>query len=91
MFEFSPKVNLEVGDYPGAPQNLLNGLASIYGEVELPKDEIRAMYTAVLRSSVEHYLREYGFLIERAERPGRNSARGTLRMLLGLVKMLRKL
>jgi hypothetical protein len=88
---FDPKSNLPVGDYPGAPQNLLNGLASIYGEVDLPKDEVRAMYTAVLHSSVEHYLRPYGFLLDRTERSEHNSARGTLRMLLGLVKMLQRL
>jgi hypothetical protein len=30
VFRFGPRTGLEVGDYPGAPQNLLNGLATIY-------------------------------------------------------------
>jgi hypothetical protein len=88
IFGFGPK-RVEVGDYTGSPQNLLSGLASIYGALDLPKDEVRAMYTAVLRSSVDRYLRPYGFLMELPEHADRNSARGTLRMLLGLVKMLR--
>jgi hypothetical protein len=90
--DFDPHSNLQVGDYPGAPQNLLHGLASVYGcDLDLTRDEVRAMYTAVLRSSVDHYLRPYGFIVDRTDRRGANHALGTLRMLLGLVKMLRKL
>jgi hypothetical protein len=91
IFDFDPK-SVETGDYPGAPQNLLNGLATIYGgDLSLPREDLRALYAAVLASSVEHYLRPHGFLFERSERRGRNSASGTLRMMLGLVKMLSKL
>lgn len=91
IYDFGPRT-VQTGDYPGAPQNLLNGLASIYGgDLGLPRDDLRAMYAAVLASSVEQYLRPYGFLLERSERRGQNSAFGTLRMMLGLVKMLRKL
>jgi hypothetical protein len=90
--QFDPNSNLPVGDYPGAPQNLLNGLASVYGaDLDLSRDEVRAMYTAVMRSSVEHYLRPYGFIVDRTDRRGPNLATGSLRMMLGLVKMLRKL
>ena len=92
IFRFGPRTGLEVGDYPGAPQNLLNGLATIYtDDLGGKTDEVRAMYTAVLRSSVKEYKRTYGFLLDRTERKGDNSAAGTLRMLLGLVKMLRRL
>ncbi len=92
IFRFGPRTGLEVGDYPGAPQNLLNGLATIYSdELGNRTDEVRAMYTAVLRSSVKEYKRTYGFLLDRTEKQGDNSASGTLRMLLGLVKMLRRL
>jgi hypothetical protein len=92
IFRFGPRTGLEVGDYPGAPQNLLNGLATIYtNELGNRTDEVRAMYTAVLRSSVKEYKRTYGFLLERTQREGQNSARGSLRMMLGLVKMLRRL
>ena len=92
IFRFGPRTGLEVGDYPGAPQNLLNGLATIYtDELGNRTDEVRAMYTAVLRSSVREYKRTYGFLLDRTEKQGDNPASGTLRMLLGLVKMLRRL
>ena len=92
IFRFGPRTGLQVGDYPGAPQNLLNGLATVYSEELGGKtDETRAMYTAVLRSSVKEYLRTYGFLLDRTERQGQNSASGSLRMLLGLVKMAKAL
>jgi hypothetical protein len=92
IFRFGPRTGLEVGDYPGAPQNLLNGLATIYtDDLGCRTDEVRGMYTAVLRSSIQEYRRPYGFLLDRTERQGDNSAAGTLRMLLGLVKMLRRL
>jgi hypothetical protein len=88
---FDPRT-LEVGDFSGAPQNLLNGLALVYvGELGLRTDEIRAMYTAVLRSSVAQYGRPYGFLLQREEHRGANSAGGSLRMLTGLGEMLRAL
>jgi len=92
IYRFGPRTGLQVGDYPGAPQNLLNGLATIYtDDLGGKTDEVRAMYTAVLRSSVKEYRRPYGFLLDRTERQGENPASGTLRMLLGLVKMLRAL
>ncbi len=92
IVHFDPKTTLQVGDYPGAPQNLLNGLATIYSaDLGSRRDEVRAMYTAVLRSSVQAYKRRYGFLLERSEHADHNPAVGTIRMLLGLVKMLRKL
>jgi len=46
------------------------------------------MYTAVLRSTVAVYRRPYGFLLGRGEQRGANSAAGSLRMLIGLRKML---
>jgi hypothetical protein len=91
-YRYDPKTALQVGDYPGVPQNLLNGLASIYIEdLGGRTDEVRAMFTAILRSSVKEYRRPYGFLLERTEHKGENSSRGTLRMLPGLVKMLQRL
>ena len=88
-YRFDPR-RVEVGDYSGAPSNLLHGLAALYLEgAGPPREELRAMYTAVLRSSVEHYLKPHGFLLVRNEKRGApNSAQGTLRMLLGLRKML---
>lgn len=93
IYGFDPIVGgLQVGDYPGAPQNLLHGLAALYrADLGLRGDELRAMYTAVLRSSVATYLEPHGFLMDRRRKPGRNPAAGTLRMMLGLSKMLRAL
>jgi hypothetical protein len=92
IFRFGPRTGLQVGDYPGTPQNLLNGLATIYSDdLGGRTEEVRAMYTSVLRSSVKEYRREFGFLLDRTQREGDNPATGTLRMLLGLVKMLRTL
>ncbi len=91
VFGFSPML-LQTGDLTGSPQNLLSGLASIYtDDLGLRTDEIRAMYTTVLRSSIAQYKRPYGFLIERSEHKGANPAVGSLRMLTGMVEMLRAL
>lgn len=92
IFGFDPKPNLQVGDYPGAPQNLLHGLAALYrADLGLRTDEQRALYTAVLRSSMQAYLLPKGFLLGRTKQNGPNPAAGTLRMMLGLTKMLRAL
>lgn len=91
IFRFDPNSNLQVGDYSGAPMNLLHGLSALYALPEFRTDAVRGMYTAVLRSSQTAYQRPYGFLMERREREGANPAAGTLRMLLGLSKMLRAL
>lgn len=92
IYRFDPKSNLQVGDLPGAPQNLLNGLASIYDDdLGLRTDELRALYTAVMRSTFDTYGRKYGVLMERRERVGQNPAWGSIRVLLGLSKMLRQL
>ncbi|MBL8860159.1 MAG: hypothetical protein JNL28_16735 [Planctomycetes bacterium] len=89
IFDFHPNDALQVGDLTGAPQNLLTGLASIYvEELGLRTDEIRAMYTAVLRSSVAQYRRPHGFLLDRNQGAGANSAYGSIRVLGGLVEML---
>ncbi len=93
IFGFDPRVGgLQVGDYPGAPMNLLLGLAALYRpDLGLRSDELRALYTAVLRSSITAYLEAQGFLITRQRLNGANSAQGTLRMLPGLAKMLQAL
>ena len=81
----------KVGDFPGAPQNLLHGLSAVYEkDTGLRTDETRAMFTTVLRSSVAAYKRPHGFLIE-GEVAGPNTAKGSLRVLLGIVKMYAKL
>jgi hypothetical protein len=92
IFDWSPRTTLQVGDLTGSPQNLLTGLASIYvDEIGLRTDEIRGMYTAVLRSSIAQYKKAYGFIADRDERKGANPATGSVRMLTGLVEMLRAL
>lgn len=91
-FDSQLTMAVKVGDVPGVPQNLLHGLAAIYDEgIGLRNDVVRAMYTALLRSSLATYRRAHGLLVYTKERPDRNSALGSLRMALGLVKMFRKL
>jgi hypothetical protein len=87
VFDYGPK-ELQVGDFPGTPQNLLTGLATIYvDELGLRTDEIRAMYTAVMRSTMTQYRKPYGYLLAR-ETAGSNTAYGSMRVLTGLVEML---
>lgn len=89
IYRFNPNANLQVGDYSGAPMNLLHGLAALYGQPKFRTAQVRGMYTAVLRSSIQAYERPYGFLMERRQREGANPAAGSLRMMLGLSKWLR--
>lgn len=92
FFEFEPKTGLQVGDLPGTPANLLNGLAVAH-EAGLPsrREELRAMYTAVLRSTLAEYRKPYGCLTTQRLHQGANPAGGELRLLPGLVRMLRQL
>lgn len=94
IYDYSPKsAGMQVGDMPGTPQNLLNGLSAAYtSDPGLRTDLTRALYTAVLRSTVAEYGRPYGFLLGRGPRAdGFNNAAGSMRMLLGLTTMLRGL
>ncbi|MBK7875524.1 MAG: hypothetical protein IPJ77_07200 [Planctomycetes bacterium] len=93
VIDYDPQLTFaqKVGDFPGAPQNLLHGLSAVYEPGYLRTDEVRAMFTAVMRSSIETYKRPHGFLMERFERKGPNTALGSMRMLLGLAKMFSKL
>ncbi|MEE8469004.1 MAG: hypothetical protein V3T22_11130, partial [Planctomycetota bacterium] len=94
---FDPNTGLQVGDTQGVPQNLLLGLAiaSDPALAETPGgpdlDELRAMFTAVLRSSRATYRRQYGYLSTRREVKGINESGGSLRLAVGLVAMLEKL
>lgn len=89
---FDPRTGIEVGDLPGTPANLLEGLA-LACDPGLPGDpaDMRALYTAVLRSIEAHYRRPYGYLLGRREQAGQNPAGGGLRLLPGLVEMLGRL
>ena len=89
--EFAP-VRLEVGDATGAAANLLWGLGLAYDrELGLPERIVRGLYTGVLRSTVEHYRRDFGYLETSAQRTGRNAAGTDLRVARGLVAMLQNL
>ena len=89
FFAFEPQVDLLDGDLPGLPANLLRGLAIVYEErFGLRTKEIRAMYTAVLRSTVAAYRRPFGFLSTQREVRGQNDATGSLRLASGLLRML---
>jgi hypothetical protein len=92
---FDPRPGLSVGDLSGAPANLLWGLALLHGgELELedlPREELRAMFTAVLRSSAERYGRPYGWLSTRSQLAGANRCGAELRACRGLIEMLKSL
>ena len=89
---FQPKVDLQVGDFPGAPANLLRGLALVYESGMGPDDdETRAFFTAVLRSTVTAYRRPFGYLLTMREIDGANNAGGSLRIAPALALMLEKL
>jgi len=87
---FDPRV-LPVGDRKGAPANLLEGLAYLYAPDLCATDELRGMYTAVLRSSECAYKKGYGWLAQRGVVPGVNLAYGEVRLLAGMVQMLEHL
>ena len=92
FFGFDPKTGILVGDLPGAPANLLHGIAIAHGVAAEPRRaELRAMYAAVLRSTFAAYRRPYGCLTTQRERQGANPAGGELRLLPGLVRMLKQL
>lgn len=89
---FQPKVDLQVGDLPGTPTNLLEGIAMIYRTGLGPSDEdLRALFTGVLRSSMTTYGREYGLLSGMREVDGPNHAGGSVRINPALTLMLAKL
>ena len=89
IYRFDPRTALQVGDLPGTPSNLLQGIATLAApHLGLPQDEIRARYASVLRSTRAQYRRPHGYLVDRAPRAGANTAAGSLRVLLGLERML---
>jgi len=89
---WQPSVDLQVGDFSGTPTNLLQGIANVYGSGLGPDDEtLRAIFTAVMRSSVTTYGREYGLLSTMRQLDGANHAGGSLRIGPALTVMLGKL
>ena len=92
---FYPRA-LPVGDLGGVPQNLLSGLGMIYDArfPELRSADTRAMFTAVLRTTVERFGQRNGFVGRRlatgagAANPG---FAGSLRFCTGLIDMLEQL
>jgi hypothetical protein len=84
--------DVPVGDFSGTPANLVWGLGLLYDrELGLPDRIMRGLYTAVLRSTVDHYRRDYGYLMTRSQVAGINGPGADHRLLLGLVTMLRNL
>ena len=86
---FDPR-DLPVGDFKGAPANLLEGLAYLYTPELLASDELRGMYTAVMRSSESAYKCRYGWLAD-VKAKEINLAYGDVRLLAGMVQMLENL
>ena len=89
---FDPKSDLNVGDFTGAPANLLFGLATAADPgLGLDVRAVRALFTGVLRSSRATYGRPFGWLMTRREEAGANLAWQELRCAEGLVRMLETL
>ena len=92
IFHYDPKTNLEIGDLPGIPSNLLLGIATLYGEdLGHSDEELRALFASVLRSSVEHYRRDYGYLVTRTQSAGANPCGGSIRLGVALAEILKGL
>jgi hypothetical protein len=92
---FSP-VHLPVGDTSGVPQNLLAGLGIVYGarDLGLARDDVRAMFTAVLRATDAEFGRAHGFSAVRGApsvTPGSPGFAGSTGVAVGLVEMLEAL
>jgi hypothetical protein len=88
----APRPGLGVGDQPGAPANLLWGLALLHDpELEPAQKSVRALFTAVMRSTFETYGRPYGVLETRTAHAGPDRCGAELRLCKGLVAMLRTL
>ena len=86
---FDPKANLQVGDLGGVPANLLLGLAVSYdSRFDLRTDRTRALFAAVLHTTLRHYRRPYGLLYGREQPGGPNPAGGGIRIAGALVEML---
>jgi hypothetical protein len=92
VYRYDPKTNLEIGDLPGLPLNLLLGIATLYGEdLGHSDEELRALFASVLRSSVEHYRRDFGYLVTRTQRAGANPCGGSIRLGVALAELLQGL
>jgi hypothetical protein len=90
--DFDPKEGIQVGDLPGVPANLLEGLALCYGEPDtLSEERVRAMAATLLLTSDEHYRRDYGYLLGEREESGFNHAGGGIRLCPALITWLKRL
>ena len=68
------------------------GLALINDpQLGLRNRRTEALFCALLRSTVETYRRDYGFLETRSEQAGSNRAWAEVRMSRGLAEMLKHL
>lgn len=96
---FDPATNLPVGDTVGMPQNLIKGLGVIYREeFGLRTAEHRAIFAAVLNSSLESYAAPFGLkgaapgsAPDGGRGGGAGSAVGTLQVMDGLLSMAENL
>lgn len=90
--DFDPKTGIQVGDLPGAPSNLLQGLGVAYDErFGLRTPELRAMIATLLLSTDAQYRREHGYLLTPREMPDGNRAGGGVRLCEGWLLILASL
>lgn len=96
IYRFDPRDHLQVGDLPGVPQNLLQGLAVLHdARLEaaggLALADVRSLFLGVLEASRAAYRRPFGYLSTRREAVGANPARGSIAVATALVEMLEQL
>ncbi len=88
---WEPRFGLEVGDVPGAPVNLMHGLAiAMQPELGQNQRELRAFFIAVLRTTLGAYGREHGLMASRVEVSGSNPAGAEIRLMPALVLMIQR-
>lgn len=88
---FDPKPQVQDGTVGGLPQNLIIGLARLHDPQlaragGMPLAEVRALFSAVLLNTREHYAAPYGY-----RTPGSLNSGASLRLAAGLVEMLGRL
>ena len=86
---WDPKLKLEVGDLPGAPANLLRGIALCRRqELDIDPAWLDAVLLTTLRATFADYGAPYGLLPTRPASEGTNPSGASLRILVALVEWL---
>ncbi len=91
---WEPRANLKVGDLGGVPANLLDGLATARAAADWPENSaldpafLCGAFAAVLRTTLGHYRRPYGFLPNHVENTAGNPSGAQMRRMLPLARWI---